>query len=674
MEFLDLAEAKLFTDNTFLLEITELQRMFTQLVFPMIAGKNMAPKKGRGIVSRGPGVARVYLLENFSSFPTSADEVMNGHILHIYMSTGEFSLAKAENQLKQVLRDQLHVSTERCYRADFKRVVYAIKKYRSLNNPDTFRNFRLVCEQHFDLKLTGAPVSVHRTVQDVGTTSLQVSEVVPRPSVSVDSSASPIQDAPASTGAVPACSITPTCSTRSATEEITPRKIKLKKRLEFAASSSSKQREQIKELRKKLKTPKRVTNQAVQRKNAIIAKKNRKILDLKEQLCGNVQAIENARMKKEIVNLKKAHRRLITWYSNKAKKQSATVSIAQHNLVKEKLQQRDAAVAELEYENIILKEQVEKLQSRLQDIESHDETKLLRMKSNEKTYSCMTRMMVFDHIVHNVPTANIPALILSSQSRSGVKAEDIPQKTTVELMARELGALSELQAATTILRSDNVTVGFDATTQEGAHVNTVHFTTTTQCCVAALDQLPGGTAADYAEHVVDTVDRLSLAYCYFMEKDFMETKQNIISKIKNSMTDRCAANHAALRIISCAWRKSLNELNCHLHPLDTFASACRSALKKLQPHWGKVYGNECIAANVILQVSKLRYKDGKGDPRGFITFLDNNNLPRGLLPRYRGNRLHVMYEISAVLVEHYELFVDFFNSGTSCGSPSRMTS
>ena len=84
-------------------------------------------------------------------------------------------------------------------------------------------------------------------------------------------------------------------------------------------------------------------------------------------------------------------------------------------------------------------------------------------------------------------------------------------------MARELGALSELQAATTILASDNVTVGFDATTQEGVHVNTIHFTTNKQCCLAALDQLPGGTAADYDEHVLDTVDRLSLSYSYFMD-------------------------------------------------------------------------------------------------------------------------------------------------------------
>jgi len=84
----------------FLLEITEFQSMFIQLVFDLIAGEKVPPKKGRGIVTTKPGVARVYLQENFGSFPASAGELMNGHILQIYMTTAGFSVAKSENQLK----------------------------------------------------------------------------------------------------------------------------------------------------------------------------------------------------------------------------------------------------------------------------------------------------------------------------------------------------------------------------------------------------------------------------------------------------------------------------------------------------------------------------------------------------------------------------------------------
>jgi len=66
--------------------------------------------------------------------------------------------------------------------------------------------------------------------------------------------------------------------------------------------------------------------------------------------------------------------------------------------------------------------------------------------------------------------------------------------------------------------------------------------------------------------VLDTVDRLSLAYCYFMDKDFVQTKDNIISRITNSMTDRCAANHAALRIISLIAAQRIM-LHCALYHL-----------------------------------------------------------------------------------------------------------
>ncbi|KAK6186856.1 hypothetical protein SNE40_006122 [Patella caerulea] len=68
-------------------------------------------------------------------------------------------------------------------------------------------------------------------------------------------------------------------------------------------------------------------------------------------------------------------------------------------------------------------------------------------------------------------------------------------------MARELGVIAELQAAETLHDNKNVTIGFDATTQEGTHVNSIHFTTEKECVAGAVDELAGGTAEDYANHV-----------------------------------------------------------------------------------------------------------------------------------------------------------------------------
>jgi len=208
-----------------------------------------------------------------------------------------------------------------------------------------------------------------------------------------------------------------------------------------------------------------------------------------------------AKLELELKKSKKSHKKLISYHRNKAKKEqieSASTSCSGCERLRNKVKEQGDALDNVEYGNVTVKEKVAQLQSQVQELTSAEQESLIRMKTNEKTCSCMTRMMVFDHIVNNnIPTINIPRLILQSQSRAGLKADKIPQRTAVEMMARELGAIAEMQTATTILRSDNVTIGFDATTQEGVHVNSIHFTTQQGCSVAAVDQLPGGTAADY---------------------------------------------------------------------------------------------------------------------------------------------------------------------------------
>ena len=227
-----------------------------------------------------------------------------------------------------------------------------------------------------------------------------------------------------------------------------------------------------------------------------------------------------------------------------------------------------------------------------------------------------------------------------------------------------MGAISELQVAEVLIANQHVTVGFDTTTQEGTHVNEIHFTTGNECLSAAVDELAGGTAVDYSRHICETVDSLAHTFVHFHENStFPDTRM----KLTNSMSDRCATNHATIRLVNTQWGKTLNEMNCHLHPLDSFATSCRSALKSLEDTTGNVFGRDCLAANFVLGMNKLRYKDGKGDPRGFVTFLDRCNLPRGILPRHRGNRLHILFHNAGVLIEHQDTFAKLLKVGTTLG-------
>ena len=91
-------------------------------------------------------------------------------------------------------------------------------------------------------------------------------------------------------------------------------------------------------------------------------------------------------------------------------------------------------------------------------------------------------------------------------------------------------------------------------------------------------------------------------------------------------------------------------------------------MKRVESEKGKLFGNDCIAANLVLQLNKLRYEDGKGDPRGFKAFLDSHNLPRGFVQCYKGNRLHILFHLCGKYVEQYDAVLTYVNSGTvACG-------
>ena len=81
------------------------------------------------------------------------------------------------------------------------------------------------------------------------------------------------------------------------------------------------------------------------------------------------------------------------------------------------------------------------------------------------------------------------------------------------------------------------------------------------------------------------------------------------------MTDRAAVNHATVVLVEQYWGKTLNELNCHLRPLDTIASTAGRSLKELEKNRTIIakdlYGNNCSATNLVLQINKLRYKQTK---------------------------------------------------------------
>jgi hypothetical protein len=184
-----------------------------------------------------------------------------------------------------------------------------------------------------------------------------------------------------------------------------------------------------------------------------------------------------------------------------------------------------------------------------------------------------------------------------------------------------------LQAAEWGVNNSQLTLGFDATTQEGVHINSIHLTSKDKCLVVALDQLPGGTADDYENHICNPIDHMAFIYSNFHLCSYNKSRSSIIKNISNSMSDRVAVNHHTTSKVCATSRKNLNEMNCHLHPLDTIATSYRSTLMYLENESCKLFGNDCKLTLIILAISKMRFKYVKCDPQGFVNFLDNNELP-----------------------------------------------
>jgi hypothetical protein len=108
--------------------------------------------------------------------------------------------------------------------------------------------------------------------------------------------------------------------------------------------------------------------------------------------------------------------------------------------------------------------------------------------------------------------------------------------------------------------------------------------------ILAVDQLAGGTADDNKGHIIKTVNKMADLYSRYSSRDFNECQKTIVGRSpKNTMTDRAAVNHATVAKLEEEWGNHFKELNCNLHPLDSFASECHLALKKLDSDKGEVF-------------------------------------------------------------------------------------
>ena len=75
-----------------------------------------------------------------------------------------------------------------------------------------------------------------------------------------------------------------------------------------------------------------------------------------------------------------------------------------------------------------------------------------------------------------------------------------------------------------------------------------------------------------------------------------------------------AVNHCVVEYLKSKLHINLLELKCNVHPLNGIANKCTSTLKDLLKCISRdTFGYNCCAVNFVYGMTKMRFKQGKGD-------------------------------------------------------------
>ena len=147
----------------------------------------------------------------------------------------------------------------------------------------------------------------------------------------------------------------------------------------------------------------------------------------------------------------------------------------------------------------------------------------------------------------------------------------------------------------------------------------------------------------------DSIRDLAANYAEFVKQPVEQVLDSMSKHITASISDRVAVNKCVATKLAAdgVIHEDSIHLNCNVHPLDSVSSKARAACKA-QGLVGVSFGKDCAAANLLHNLSKMRHKQGTGDPVGFKAFLRKKQIPLGEFPRYVGNRMHVVFHLAGL--------------------------
>ena len=223
-----------------------------------------------------------------------------------------------------------------------------------------------------------------------------------------------------------------------------------------------------------------------------------------------------------------------------------------------------------------------------------------------------------------------------------------------------------------MLAQDSLNLAWDATSLDAEHVNEVHLNfSSDESLVLQVDVLPGGTTTDYTNHICQSFTDITQTYSAYGGDDFVPLHKSVVGKLTSSISDRVVVNHCVNVALETKLGIELHELKCNVHPLDGLASQTRKTCQQIDKSSGfkgSLFGREGAVVNVIYSLSKMRYKNGRGDPKGFKSFLMQNKIAAKMIPRYVGNRMHILFHLAGTFYSLREKLLTYLTDYCNCNS------
>ncbi|XP_071959561.1 uncharacterized protein [Antedon mediterranea] len=228
----------------------------------------------------------------------------------------------------------------------------------------------------------------------------------------------------------------------------------------------------------------------------------------------------------------------------------------------------------------------------------------------------------------------------------------LPDAVTCLRMLREMREISRIQVSEVLESAKDTTLKYDGTNKKGTHYLEVQIADQDATYTTGITRLPSGTASANTQGILQTFEDLGAAS---QATGGSTSKQHILNKISNTMTDRCGVNKAVNKELvesMSAGSQHLNEFFCGMHPLDTFAKSCDKSVSTWEQdnlpaeHKSMSFRRRSLsgAQSFIVAVCKLCFNNAVGVPAEIDVYLKRKGIKvTNILSPIMGNRFHILY-------------------------------